>query len=195
MIDEMARAMTALERHHALLPIAARFAMEEAATWWDHAKRSQANKIGARLSKDPEGVVRTLEQTRHGAEYLLGLWRMVADNIEGPGGLNEAQRWFVLDLLGVPHARRHGTTAVPAGNDQRGLLDLVNYQIVRLQTLQEEHLHELDRIERELAIQGVALVPDRTTRELQSSIASDMKRLRWALEQLELFRLLPHDSR
>jgi hypothetical protein len=137
-------------------------------------------------------VVQTLEQTRHGAEYLLNLWRMLADTIEQTGGLNEAQRWYVLDLLGVPHARRHRTTAIPAGNDQRGLLDLVNYQIVRLQTRQEERLNALDRIERELAIQGVALVPDTTTRELQSRIASEMKRLRWALEELEQFRSLPH---
>jgi hypothetical protein len=38
----------------------------------------------------------------------------------------------------------------------------------------------------------VALVPDTTTRELQSRIASEMKRLRWALEKLEQFRSLPH---
>jgi len=192
LIEQIARAMTALERHHSLLRIASGWAMEQAATWWDQGKQSQSAEVGARLAQDPERVVQTLEQTRHGTEYLLALWRMVADSIAKNGGLDEAQRWYVHDLLGVPRARRDGTTAVPAGNDQRGLLDLVNYQIGRLQARQEEYLNEFDRTQRELALQLVALVVDSTTREIQSGIASEMKRLRRALEQLEHFRSRPH---
>jgi hypothetical protein len=192
LIEQIARAMTALERHHSLLRIASGWAMEQAATSWDRERRSLAAEVGARLAQDPERVVQTLEQTRHGVEYLLNLWRMLADTIEQTGGLNESQRSYFHDLLGVPHARRHGTTAVPAGNDRRGLLDLVSYQIMRLQARQEEYLNEFDRTERDIALQLVALLVDMTTREIQSRIASDMKRLRSALEEFEQFRSLPH---
>jgi hypothetical protein len=40
LIDLLARAMTALERHHSLLRIAAGWATEQAATWWDRERRS-----------------------------------------------------------------------------------------------------------------------------------------------------------
>jgi hypothetical protein len=190
-IREMARALAELEFYYYKMHVNIELIIEEAATRWEEERMFQARTIAGRLVQDPEGVARTLEQTRHGAEYLLSEWRTLGAMIEEMGGLSEWQRRLAFDLLGVPHRLRHGTTAVPAGNDKLALLDLVNCEIVRLQTRQEERLNELDRMERELALQGVPLEPDdETTRELQSGIAQEMKRLSWAREQLEHFRLL-----
>jgi hypothetical protein len=194
--NQMAWALTELEFYYRAMHGELQQVIENAATRWDEDRTMQVHALATSLTHDPQGVVRSLEQTKHGAEYLLSQWRTLAAIIEEKGGLSEPERWFALDLLGVPHSLRRGTTAVPAGNDKLALLDLINCEIVRLQTRLEERLNELDRIERELALQGLAPVPDETTRALQSDIRRAMKRLTWALEQIEQFQwLLPGQPR
>jgi hypothetical protein len=145
--------------------------------------------LGARLTRDPQGVAWSLEQTKRGAEYLLSQWRMLADIVEKTGRLSAPERWFALDLLGVLHSRRCGTTAVPAGNDKLALLDLIICEIVRLQTRKEECLDECDRMERELDSRAWYPCPTKP-RALRSGITRELKRLEWALEQVEQVRSL-----
>jgi hypothetical protein len=187
-VDQMALALSELEFHYHVMQADILRAIEDASTRWDEDRRAQVLEIARRLSRDPQGVARTLEQTWHGAEYLVDHWRMLRATVAERGGLNEAQRWLAFDLLGVPHHLRAGTKAVPAENDKPALLALANREILRLQTRQEEVLRKLDSMEQELALQGLPLVPDETTRQLRSDIAEQMKRLGWALDMMEQFR-------
>ncbi len=71
-----------------------------AETSWDDDQRREANRIGARLSRNPEGTVDQLQQTAAGCDWLIDQWAQLADQA-GRQPWTDEQKTLAHDLRGT----------------------------------------------------------------------------------------------
>src|SRR5262249_44113349 len=90
---------------------------EDDTSTWDDERTEEADALGARLGRDPYRHQKTLARSKHGAKWLLDHWIVLNEMLITNGCLNDLQRAFCFDLLGVPLLGRDGTARVPAGDD------------------------------------------------------------------------------
>ncbi len=72
-----------------------------AETSWDDDQRREANRIGKRLNRNPEGTVDQLQQTVAGCDWLIERWAQLADQASRQSWTDE-QQTLAHDLLGTP---------------------------------------------------------------------------------------------
>ena len=131
---------------------------------WDLDRQAAAAKLAEGLARRPEKVAPQLEQTRQGAEILLGLWKRLGTALDGGEGWDEAQVSLAHDLLGVSHDCREALSPI---RPRRGLgvIDqqraLVLEQKKRLARRIENVLAPLDELDRDHAARGVSFLVSR----------------------------------
>ncbi len=87
---------------------------ETARTDWEHSRVVEARATAEGLARRPERVAAQLEETKQGAELMLGRWACLLRSLE-LGAWDEADRASGLDLLGVVAAfRKPGQTPLDA---------------------------------------------------------------------------------
>jgi hypothetical protein len=125
--------------------------------------------IASGLPRRPARVARRLQQTGHGAEWLLARLRMLKELIGGPGEkgpvrpLDEKNRSLALDVLGVAPELRQGETVLdlPGGAGTHGEADLAAHQarvigarIAELERFKTVDLAEVEAIDRDANAMG-----------------------------------------
>jgi hypothetical protein len=190
MVREMARAGVQMDvSHEQLIEDNIRVSEKTDSDWHDDRTR-EANRLGARLAAEPSQVKDQLEETLHGANWLLYRWRALRDEAVENQGLDESQRQLAFDLLGVPVTGRRGTTRVPAGNDVEGIEALCAREIRRLETRVVLELEGRDTRARAKARRGLPVVAsDAATRRVKSNESRARKRLMWAYETFNSLRM------
>jgi hypothetical protein len=170
MIREMARAGVQMDySHEQLIEDNIRVSEKTDSDWHDDRTR-EANRLGARLASDPSQVKDQLEESLHGANWLLYRWRALRDEAVENQGLDDSQRQLAFDLLGVPVTLRRGTTRVPAGDDVEGIKALCVREIRRLETRVALELEGRDTRARAKARRGLPVVAsDAATRRVKSN--------------------------
>ncbi len=164
-----------------------RRAVHRAVTSWDNDRRREIDKLGNRLSKDPERVALGLLRTTQGADWLIERWEGLGRALETKGCWDEDQRSLAFDLLGVPRILRDGFYTVPEANDRARLEILVKSKIDAIREEQEIALDGLDAHERELAACGMPLSEDAETKRLRK-YETDIRRA-WRTTHTELLRV------
>jgi hypothetical protein len=153
--------------------------IEQAGSSWDDIRATQSDKVGARLSKQPQ-LAGALERTKHGALFMINRWTLLGDAIESNGGLDEDQRSVAYDLLGIEHVYRNGGRQVPAGTDKEALAGLVAREVQRHRANIQNRLNDRDRSEQGMAMLGIVKERDAETRKLRSDQTRARRRLSWA---------------
>jgi hypothetical protein len=137
---------------------------------WQTERTREANRLGARLAAAPDQVKDQLEESLHGANWLIYRWRSLLDEATESGGLDEPQRQLAFDLLGVPLTLRRGTSKVPAGGNVEGLKALCLREIRRLESLVILELEGRDKRARAKARLGLPVASsDTITRRIMSN--------------------------
>ncbi len=72
-----------------------------AGTSWDDDQRRDANRLGRRLARDPEGTVDQLQQSVAGCDWLIARWAQLAEQA-GRQPWTDEQKTLAHDLLGTP---------------------------------------------------------------------------------------------
>jgi hypothetical protein len=134
---------------------------------WDHDRRMAVEGLGARIAKDPAGVVAALRGCKQGAIWLGERWELLGLIAANTGDWTEEQRRMALDLLGIPAALREGSEMLPAPGDAEGMAELVAFQLDILRQDREAILDKLDAEERGMALEGMSMEEDATTARLR----------------------------
>ncbi len=150
---------------------------------WEQDRQKAAILLGATLPKAPEAVSRQLMDTKQGCDWLIGRWNGLARVLGALGDWDKAQTRLALDLLGVPPEFRVGPT--PIDLDRDGRLELIRAEVARLEAEKHTTLMELDALERDAAIKGLAPDPDGQLAALGRREQSCSCRLEWARDQLK----------
>ncbi len=115
-------------------------AAQRAATLWESDRVEAAEILGAKISRNPSGVVAELRQTPQGCAWLIARWNLLALMAKAAGGWNAEQKALAYDLLGVPVAMRTVpiTHAVACGHHPLGtVLSPLEIAVDRLAELTE----------------------------------------------------------
>ncbi len=68
---------------------------------WDEDQQAEANRVGARLSRNPEQTVGQLRRTVAGCDWLIDRWSKLADSA-GRQSWTDTQQTLAHDLIGTP---------------------------------------------------------------------------------------------
>ncbi len=157
-LERMVSASVRIDRCDRIdLALRQRFAFR-AAVCWDEDHRKETERVGERLPRSPGRVVRELQTTRHGVEWLLERWRGLAEILDRRIDWNDEQRRLALDLLATPRELRDGPTRLdpPDGLDPIAhRLALALAEIEDLESWRDEIGQHVDAHDRELAEQGI----------------------------------------
>jgi hypothetical protein len=190
LVAQIALATVQLDRCAALGIVDLQRRINHAEPCWELDRRRDVAALGARLKHDPVRVLRALEATRHGVEWLLDHWIGLSRVAPDGGRWDEAQTRLALDLLGTPPEQRQirylpGPTEVP---------QFVAEQMVRLLGLKQSSLNDLDEDQRFQASLGMPTGHDPTTASLQRYERSCRRTLQWARGELQRLQAEPADS-
>jgi hypothetical protein len=186
-VGQMALAAAKLDRCAAMTIADVRRVVQRAGLIWDHDRRMAVEGLGAKLAKDPAGVVAALRGCKQGAIWLGERWELLGLIAANNGDWTEEQRRLALDLLGVPAALREGSQMLPAPGDAEGMAELVAFQLDILRQDREAILDQLDAAERAMAMGGMLMEEDATTARLRKYEASCRRAFNAA--KAELLRL------
>ena len=129
---------------------------------------ARAQRLAARLPRDPANVAPALARTKQGAAILIDHFQCLGDAIASNGGLDDEQRSLLFDVLAVPQVHRNGNRRVPAGSDGPALAALVAKHTARLEKERDTVLSERDQNDREWVKLGIVKYRDTTSRALRS---------------------------
>src|SRR5260370_26918902 len=113
----MAMALARLERCADLSVADLQRCLDIAVFDWDDDRRTIAENLGKRLSADPSRVAHALEQSRHGADWIIGRWEGIRAVLATRGACDEDLRRLAFDLMGVPLELRSGDYKLPPAAD------------------------------------------------------------------------------
>jgi hypothetical protein len=155
---------------------------------WDQDRAVEAATIASRLAREPQLASRQLETTRAGVALLFEMWLRLVEALRNEGGWSESDASRALDLLGVPPDLRSGRTPIvgPEGTDldsfRRALaLD----EVARLEGLHDEVMVELDGLERDRAMAGIAALLSKPAKLLLRYERDAWRRYREAIRDVQ----------
>ena len=158
---------------------------------WDLDREVEAERLGAKLSGRPEEVSRELRRTRHGCEWLIRRWSLLAHAADSDKGWTDDQARLAFDLLGTPLAfregRRPGLELDEAGRVVSEAIDqaAVARRQVEILQLQRDEMAEIDEVERHLAESDLSHDADAESRRLRRYEARLHREIRWSIDQLQ----------
>src|SRR4051812_30749421 len=155
LVGEMAMAMARLDRYADLAVADLQRRLDIAAFDWDDDRRTRVEDLGRRLPRDPSRASHALEQSTHGADWLIARWEGIRGVLATGGAADEGLRGLAYDLLGVPLELRSGAYRVPAAGDVDGLSALAGREVARLKERQEFALDDRDESGRSMAMAGM----------------------------------------
>ena len=157
---------------------------------WDDDRKRAAELLFTRLPDEPGLVALELQRTPQGCQLLARHWEGLAALLKPGTPWDSTARALANDLLGIHVALREA----PIRIDPKPGEEAVEHQravamaeIARLRTLQTDVLDELDGMERDVAMFGLA-APDRDQRRLMRYEAACYRRYRDAMDRLEPLR-------
>ncbi len=151
---------------------------------WDDDRCAEVEEIASRLAKRPAWVVRRLQRTRQGVEWLIERWKVLGAFFEQNGEWTEAQNALALDLLGtLPEFRNDAPIKHPAL--------VVAREVADLERRLDDALDAYDDLEREAAAKGCPIAPSKAMNNLRRYEAACRRDLHWALDQLRECRQTP----
>jgi hypothetical protein len=158
---------------------------------WESDRELEAIRLGNQLGNHPEEVVKLLQRTPQGCEWLMSRWAMLAYSADV-----QNQQWtpqqaeLAFDLLGTPALFRQGHKPgvaldsegrMVAGSDDPATV--ARRQIADLKERREQ-LEGLDRANRSLAEADLGDDSDPELRRVRKHEAMLHSRLRWCVRQL-----------
>ncbi len=105
-VRQVARTMAQIDRSRVIERKLRTEAAHRAATLWDSDRHDAAEKLGAKLQRNPSGIVAELRRTPQGCGWLIARWNLLALMAKAAGGWNAEQKTLAYDLLGVPVVMR-----------------------------------------------------------------------------------------
>jgi hypothetical protein len=182
-VGKMSVAAARVDRCQALMPADLGRIRLCAAQTWDLDRQTYVEQLAARLPREPRRVIRALLGSYQGVRYVRDHWEMLQDVLETCGSLTDEQYELALNLLGVPHALRVNNDGLPTATDTEGLSQLAADEVAGLVEM-EELQKGLDGRFQELAVMGLPLEEDATTRRLRRAEAEAKRDLNRALGEL-----------
>jgi hypothetical protein len=146
-------------------------------------READADRLAARIKRDPHRVQRALTRTRQGVTYLYTCLEPLRDLLQAGGDWTEARRDRALDLIGYDPELREANPLVPELGDAQGWTELLAGELELLQE-RAESLEELDETDRELAMLGLPIEEDAVTRRLRRGQAEAQRNLKRARDEL-----------
>jgi hypothetical protein len=156
---------------------------------WESDRRLEAEVIGAAIHRRPAQVAAQLEESPQGCRWKVNRWAMLARTADRDGNWDAAACSVAFDLLGTPHAFRHGAPGESidvGGKILETGLDLAEFarrQVARLQELRED-LAEVDAYDQSSVQAGVGADLGPEGRRLNRYEVDLHRRLRWYCELL-----------
>ena len=158
---------------------------------WDVDREAEIERLGAKLAGRPEEVSRELQRTKHGCEWLIRRWKMLAHAADANQGWTDAQTRLAFDLLGTPLAFREGTRPGLELDGMGQVTDeatdpaaVARRQIEELEA-QRDLVAEIDEVERHLAESDLSHDSDAECRRLRRYETRLLREIRWSIAQLE----------
>lgn len=150
---------------------------QRAALAWREDRAVEAEKFAASLSKRPALVACQLSGTKSGCVWLMRRWEDVVSLGDVEGSWTEPARSLAFDLLGRPIDGRIGDPGLSPAR-------LAEAERARLEERIAEGMEALDAIEREAAVEGISVLPDRELDRLRRYEAACHRRLEQASRKL-----------
>ena len=144
---------------------------------WEEDRALEAARLGERIAKRPDLVVKQLRATKHGCEWLIDRWTELALVLDGGGAWDEALTQRALDLLGVrPDVRANMNLKDP--------LSLAAGQIAQLRQSIDDRLHAVDQDEQVSAESGLSEIQSAPLKLIRRYEAASMNQYLDARRQL-----------
>ena len=157
---------------------------------WDIDREAEIERLGAKLAGRPEEVSKELRRTRHGCEWLIRRWKMLAHAADTKSW-TDTQTRLAFDLLGTPLAFREGTRPGLELDDSGRVIDealdpaaVARRQIEALEG-QRDLVAEIDEVERHLAESDLSHDADAECRRLHRYETRLHREIRWSIAQLQ----------
>ena len=158
---------------------------------WDVDREAEVERLGAKLSGRPEEVSQELRRTKHGCQWLIRRWKLLAHSADVNKSWTDDQARLAFDLLGTPLAFREGTRPGLELDDQGRVIDeatdpaaVARRQIEALEG-QRDLVAEIDEVERHLAESDLAHDADAECRRLRRYETKLHREIRWSIAQLQ----------
>ena len=157
---------------------------------WDIDREAEIERLGAKLSGRPEEVSGELRRTKHGCEWLIRRWKMLAHAADTKPW-TDAQTRLAFDLLGTPLAFREGIRPGLELDDSGRVIDEANDPAAvarrQIETLegQRDLVAEIDEVERHLAESDLSHDADAECRRLHRYETRLHREIRWSIAQLQ----------
>ena len=157
---------------------------------WDVDREAEVERLGARLAGRPEEVAPELRRTKHGCEWLIRRWKLLAHAADTKPWTDDQTR-LAFDLLGTPLAFREGSRPGLELDDTGRVTDeatdpaaLARRQIEALEG-QRDLVAEIDEVERHLAESDLSHDSDAECRRLRRYETKLHREIRWSIAQLQ----------
>ena len=158
---------------------------------WDVDREAEVERLGAKLAGRPEEVAQELRRTRHGCEWLIRRWKLLAHAADVNKSWTDAQARLAFDLLGTPAAFREGTRPGLELDGTGRVVDeaadpaaVARRQIEALEG-QRDLVAEIDEVERHLAESDLSHDSDAECRRLRRYETRLHREIRWSIAQLQ----------
>ena len=158
-----------------------RFALR-AESFWDDDRRLLAEELGERLAKRPARVVKQLRATPQGCDWIGERWGLLLEISRAGRAWNDRQKALALDLLGTPTDLREDAVTARLLADPAGLAEA---EIAALRE-QKVQVADSDALDRQLAMADMVNPTTPEFRDLKRYEAGLIRRMKWAMGQLEL---------
>ena len=157
---------------------------------WDVDREAEVERLGAKLAGRPEEVSQELRRTKHGCEWLIRRWKMLAHAADSKPWTDDQTR-LAFDLLGTPLAFREGNRPGLELDDTGRVSDeatdpaaVARRQIEALEG-QRDLVAEIDEVERHLAESDLSHDSDAECRRLRRYETRLHREIRWSIAQLQ----------
>ena len=173
----------------------------KAALTWDLDREVDVERLAAKLASRPAEVSRDLRRTRHGCQWLIERWSLLARAAVANRGWTDDQTKIAFDLLGTPPEFRQGTkpgasidldgTVLDPGDDPAAV---ARRQVAALER-QRDLVADLDEAERHLAESDLSDAPDAELRRVRRYESATHREVRWCVAQLQSRTFLNRPTR
>ena len=158
---------------------------------WDVDREAEVERLGAKLAGRPEEVSQELQRTKHGCQWLIRRWKMLAHAADANKSWTDDQTRIAFDLLGTPLAfrvgHRPGLELDGSGRVTDEATDpaaVARRQIEALEG-QRDLVAEIDEVERHLAESDLSHDADAECRRLRRYETKLHREIRWSIAQLQ----------
>ena len=180
--DDIARTQARIERAGRIERRMRERSAFRAEFFWDEDRRILAEDLGERLPRNPARVIKTMQATPQGCDWIIGRWHLLLEILHHGQAWNDKQAALALDLLGTPTDLREDAAVA------RLLADPAGVARAEIRKLEERkaQVAASDEYDRAMAMANLADPATPEFRELRRHEASLLRRMKWAMEVLAL---------